>query len=540
MGGFAKGRGRPPRCLRSVRIGERVRTKTGFREWRARIAGLLVLALVAALAAVAISAGGSNGGYTVRAIFDDAGNLISGEDVKIDGVKVGTVGSVTPTPQAKAAVELKIESAGFKDFRADASCTIRPQALIGEKYVDCLPTQPRAEGTPLPPPLHKIRSGQEGEGEYLLPVQQTHSPVDVDLLGDISRLPERQRFTIILNELGAGLAGRGSDLHEVIQRANPALQELDKVLRILAGENKVLAKLAEDSDRALAPFASVRNRVADFIAQANTVAQASAAHRGALARNLKDFPPFLEALGPAMDRLAHFAEETTPVFTNLKTAAPGIDQAFTSLPAFSNSSSTFFKNLGQTAKVSGPALVGTQPLLRRLEAFGNAAKPASTNLATLLSSVSETGGIERLLDFIFMGTNSANGYDALGHFLRTEGVGSPCLTYDPTPTPAPSCSRKLAATEASEATKASVAQLAGNNLVMERTLAVLKGATPAQARAEFPGSTPVAGESGSSKGAQAPASAQPVGGSTSGTTYYSPSAEGSEAGSLLLNYLLGN
>ena len=87
----------------------------------------------------------------MRAIFDDAGNIIPGEDVKIDGVKVGNVGSVTPTPQAKAAVVLEISRTGFKDFRADASCTIRPQALIGEKYVDCLPTQPRVEGTPLPP-----------------------------------------------------------------------------------------------------------------------------------------------------------------------------------------------------------------------------------------------------------------------------------------------------------------------------------------------------------------------------------------------------
>ena len=91
----------------------------------------------------------------MRAIFDDAGNIIPGEDVKIDGVKVGTVGSVTPTPQAKAAVVLEIKNAGFQDFRADASCTIRPQALIGEKYVDCLPTQPRVEGTPLPPPLRE-------------------------------------------------------------------------------------------------------------------------------------------------------------------------------------------------------------------------------------------------------------------------------------------------------------------------------------------------------------------------------------------------
>ena len=116
--------------------------------------------------------------------------------MKIDGVKVGTVGSVTPTPQAQAAVVLKIENPGFQDFRADASCTIEPEALIGEKFVNCLPTQPRAEGTPLPPPLHKIPSGQEGAGEFLLPVTNTSSPVDVDLLDDINapaRAPSASR-----------------------------------------------------------------------------------------------------------------------------------------------------------------------------------------------------------------------------------------------------------------------------------------------------------------------------------------------------------
>ena len=135
---------------------------------------------------LATGAGGSNQSYTVRAIFDDAGNIIPGENVKIAGVKVGTVGSVTPTPQAKAAVVLDITNPGFQDFRIDASCTIRPQALIGEKFVDCLPTQPRVEGTPLPPPLRKIPGGHEGAGQRLLPVTNTHSPVDVDLLGDIN------------------------------------------------------------------------------------------------------------------------------------------------------------------------------------------------------------------------------------------------------------------------------------------------------------------------------------------------------------------
>jgi len=73
----------------------------------------------------------------------------------------------------------------------------------------------------------------------------------------------------------------------------------------------------------------------------------------------------------------------------------------------------------------------------------------------------------------------------------------------------------------------------------------LGGATPAQAIAKYPGRAPtpseiVGGLKPSSAGSGAGPTAQPVGGSTGGTTYYSPSSEGSEAGGMLLNYLLGN
>jgi phospholipid/cholesterol/gamma-HCH transport system substrate-binding protein len=532
----------PPGSLYELQGRKGLRAQTvGWRRGAAAVAALLGVAALAAVVLLATSAGGSNGSYTVRAIFDDAGNIIPGENLKIGGVKVGTVGSVTATPQAKAAVVLNITNAGFKDFRADASCTIRPQALIGEKFVDCLPTQPRVSGEPLPPPLKKIGKGHEGAGQYLLPVQNTHSPVDVDLLGDISRLPERQRFTIILNELGAGLAGRGSDLHEVIQRANPALQELDKVLAILAGENKVLAKLAVDSDRALQPFAAVRNQVADYIQQSNTVAQATARHRGALARNLQLLPKFLKEFEPAMERLGRFADQTTPAFTDLKVAAPGIDKAFTNLPAFSRSSTKFFKNFGQTAKVSGPALTAIQPLLTRLGALGKEAKPFAFNASELLTSLRDTGGLERLLDFIFLGAGAANGYDGLGHFLRSEIVGTGCLTY--VVTTASQCSNaKLFATGSSKsATSASIARNRSTSVTMARTLAVLGGATPAQALAKYPGATEVApGAAGKTSGTEATPVAKPVGGASAGTTYYSPSAEGSGADGMLLNYLLGN
>jgi phospholipid/cholesterol/gamma-HCH transport system substrate-binding protein len=527
----------------------------GWRRLAGGIAGVACVAAVAGAVLLGLSAGGSSGGYEVRAIFDDAGLLIPGENVKIDGVKVGTVVSVTPTPQAKAAVVLNIENPGFKDFRADASCHISPQSLIGEKYVDCLPTQPRVEGTPLPAPLKKIPSGREGAGQYLLPVYDTSSPVDVDLLGDIDRLPERERFTIILNELGAGLAGRGSDLSEVVKRANPALQELDQVLKILANENHVLAKLSEDSDKALKPFAQAREHVADFVVQANKVQEATANTRGSLARNLQLFPSFLEKLGPALERVQRFAEQTTPTFTDLEAAAPGLDKAFESLPAFGAANEKFFSSLGQTAKIQGPALTGTRTLLKQLGRLGNAAQPFSENFSQLFESLQKTGGLERIMDFVFLGTGAANGYDALGHFLRAEGVGNGCLKFDVAPSALGGCRRKLFQTggkgspsaTASGSTLAAQAakelETSGTSVEMARTLAVMSGATPAQAFAKYPGPTTTestgSAAAPSTVGGSSP-SAQPVGGSTSGTTYYSPSSEASGADGLLLNYLLGN
>ena len=98
----------------------------------------------------------------------------------------------------------------------------------------------------------------------------------------------------------------------------------------------------------------MREHVADFLVQSNTVAQASAAQRGALARNLQLFPPFLRQLVPAMQRLERFADQTLPTFTDLNKAAPAISKAFVSLPGFSKSSEKFFINLGKTAKRSGP------------------------------------------------------------------------------------------------------------------------------------------------------------------------------------------
>ena len=86
---------------------------------------------------------------------------------------------------------MKIDDPGFQDFRRDASCLIRPQSLIGEKFVDCHPTLPRAPGSKPPPPLEKIPAGQPGAGQYLLPLENNSTSVDPDLINNIQQLALR-------------------------------------------------------------------------------------------------------------------------------------------------------------------------------------------------------------------------------------------------------------------------------------------------------------------------------------------------------------
>jgi phospholipid/cholesterol/gamma-HCH transport system substrate-binding protein len=370
-------------------------------------------------------------------------------------------------------------------------------------------------------------------------VQNTHSPVDVDLLNDITRLPERQRLTIILNELGAGLAGRGSDLNAVIKRANPALRELDKVLAILASENHVLAKLAVDSDKALAPFAAVRGRRRLHRAEQHRRAGQRPPPRRA--RTQPQAVPGLPAPArPGDGTPRRFADQTTPVFTNLGIAAPGINQAFTHLPAFSKSSDEpSSRASAKPRKVSGPALVAIEAAAQTPELLGSAAKPFAGNFSELLSSLRSTRRPRAHHGLHLPRRRLRQRLRRARPLPAHRGLGTICLKYQLTP--APGCSANLNSTTGSTAATASaVSNPSTTSLVMDRTLAVLKGDTPAEALAAYPGSAPAAGAlSGAGSPGGSSASAQPVGGASAGTTYYTPAAEAG-AGGMLLNYLLGN
>lgn len=406
--------------------------------------GAVVAALIVAVVLLA-SGGSGDGGYVVRAIFDNGGFMVKGEQVRVAGANVGEIESVDVTvpgevdsyeggeAQAipgKAVIVMKITDPGFQDFRSDASCLIRPQSLIGEKFVDCRPTLPRAPGSEEEPPaLKEIPDGQPGAGQHLLPLENNSTSVDPDLINDINKLPYAQRFRLIFNELGAGLAARGPDIEAAVKRANPVLRDADRLIGTLNAQRDRLTQLAADSERILVPLSRERAHVAGFFANSGAAAEASAERGADLEASLRKFPAFLREFRATMNSLQGFSDTATPVFADLGKAAPSFAEATRLLTPFSAASTVALKSLGATGEEAGPTLRAADPIVSKTRDLAKSGANPTTKLAEFFGSIRETGGWSNLVDLIYNGAATTNGFDQYGHFLRSAVTLADCIEY---------------------------------------------------------------------------------------------------------------
>ena len=72
--------------------------------------------------------------------LDNAFGLIQGGDLKVAGVRAGQITDIRLDKRTKLAlVGFRIDKNGFGSLRGDVHCESRPQSLIGEYFLDCLP-----------------------------------------------------------------------------------------------------------------------------------------------------------------------------------------------------------------------------------------------------------------------------------------------------------------------------------------------------------------------------------------------------------------
>ncbi len=103
-------------------------------------AGAAVLLVAAGFLfyAVANTGRGGLGGYTLHAAFDNVGGISSGADVRIAGLKVGSVTGLAIDPQTYQAVATFTVQSDIK-LSADSSATIATGGLLGGNFISLAP-----------------------------------------------------------------------------------------------------------------------------------------------------------------------------------------------------------------------------------------------------------------------------------------------------------------------------------------------------------------------------------------------------------------
>jgi virulence factor Mce-like protein len=397
---------------------------------RLLVTGGLLLAL-GAVVLLAMGAGNGSGAGKYWVELDNAFGLVNGGDLKIAGVRAGAITDIKLDRKTnRALVGFKVNVGGFGSLRSDVHCEVRPQSLIGEYFMDCLPGTSRTV----------LKPGS------VIPVTHTASTVPPDLVQDVLRQPYKERLRIILGELGAGVGGNGQNLNDAIRRAVPALRETDQVLATLASQNRILADLTVNADKVIGDLAANHKDVGRWVIKARNTAVASAERRAAIAEGFRRLPGFLEQLKPAMAGLGQVADNQTPALQNLDASAQRLKRFFDLLGPFSDASRPAFRSLGQASVTGTRAMQAAPPTVDALNSLSVGAPELSKNLAIVLEHLDNRAyaaepdprspggqgftGLEALLQYVYEQTISTNVYDGNVHYLKVAPIpNGDCVNY---------------------------------------------------------------------------------------------------------------
>ncbi|MDO9408711.1 MlaD family protein [Patulibacter sp.] len=157
--------------------------------------------------------------FDVRAQLPTAQDVRPGDDVRLGGTRIGKVTDVVPTVDRRtgrivATLELRLDP-GAGPLPRDSTVLVRSRSALGRKDVELTRGRSRrtlAAGGTLPLSQARVE-----------PVDLAQGPATPD---DRTRRASRESD----RELGDGLAGRGTDLGEAVDRFGPLLERLAPVM----------------------------------------------------------------------------------------------------------------------------------------------------------------------------------------------------------------------------------------------------------------------------------------------------------------------
>jgi phospholipid/cholesterol/gamma-HCH transport system substrate-binding protein len=263
-------------------------TKAG-RDLGRALAMACVLALVASVALWWVFAGAN--GRKVTALFGAAVGLYQGSDVRVLGVKVGTIDEVTPEGKL-----VRVVMTLDRDVKvpADAQAVVVAPSVVSDRYVQLAPA---------------YTAGPTMGDNVLIPRERTATPVELDEL-----YASLDKLTTALGPNGANKDGSLSDLLTSAaknldgngQALNDTIKNLGDATRTLSGSKEDLFATVDNLSSFTAMLAANDSQVRDFNSQLADVA-------GFLADERENLGAALTELATALGQVQGFIKDNRAV-----------------------------------------------------------------------------------------------------------------------------------------------------------------------------------------------------------------------------------
>jgi phospholipid/cholesterol/gamma-HCH transport system substrate-binding protein len=374
----------------------------------ARVAAVASLA-VAIVVVVLVLLGGSTS-YTLKADFQDAGGLVAGNDVLMGPAKVGSVQSISLTPNGQAQVTMSIDSGAAPLYQGTVA-RVYENSLSGiaNKYVVLEPASNQAPAIP--------SGGTIGE-------QDTYSFVSLDQVFDALDPLTRAGLRGVIQGEAASIQGRSAQASQTLKYLAPGLSSTSNLTAELDRNEPAFDGLLIQGAQAMQALASRSSQLADLIKQAGTATGAIARQSQALEQALTLFPGTLTRATGTFAGLRTTLDALDPLVAKSKIASRRLEPFTASLRAFTQAAIPTVTALSDL--IHNPA--GTGDLTTLLRDTPELARLASTAFPDLIKSMNDSQTqLDTLREYTpdvaaaltDVGQASAY-YDANGHYVRVQ------------------------------------------------------------------------------------------------------------------------
>jgi ABC-type transporter Mla subunit MlaD len=400
----------------------------------ARVAAVGALVIAVVVLAVILLTGGSS--YMLKLDLQDAGGLVSGNQVFIGPAVVGSVGSTTLTPDGLAQVQISLQSR-YAPMHVGTVARVYENSLSGNanRYVVLEPGSGQAPG---------LRSGA------VLDENHTYSYVSLDQLFNTFTGATRQGLRNFIRGQAASIEGRAAQGSKTLLYFAPALASTSNVTQELTRDEPAFDGLLVQGAQAMQRLASSAQQLTQLVRNGNAATGAIASQATALERALSLFPPTLTGstrtfagLNTTLDALDPLVRKAKPALRQFEPFAAGLRQLLhVSLPTLGSldnlihnragggdltSLSRETPSLARLARAAFPRLIkemnDSQPQLDYLREYAPDVIAALTNLGQTAAYYDADGQYARTQPTFFpFKTNSMNQLQTRPAFARYQGL----------------------------------------------------------------------------------------------------------------------